>query len=103
MYTDRQHTTVCISYDISSEDTIMDRESSAPAATGSRTVTQTGTPASDHERQDDRAGPSQPIVGVLKLRGDRPARRQKVGWTAGTIDNEGMGKKKSKSWSSGSA
>lgn len=34
-------------------------------------------------------------VGVLKLRG-APSRRR-VMWEQGTIDNEGMGKKKSKS------
>lgn len=73
--------------------------SSGPAETGSRTTTQTGTPTQGDGRQEDRAGPSQPVVGVLKLRGDRPVRRQKVGWTEGTIDNEGLGKKKSKSMS----
>ncbi|KAK1924332.1 phosphatase inhibitor-domain-containing protein [Papiliotrema laurentii] len=47
------------------------------------------------------AGPSSPrsetreAVGVLRLRGG-PARRQRVMWSEGTIDNEGMGKKKSK-------
>ena len=33
---------------------------------------------------------------MLRLRGG-PARRQRVMWSEGTIDNEGMGKKKSKS------
>ncbi|GMK55227.1 hypothetical protein CspeluHIS016_0202830 [Cutaneotrichosporon spelunceum] len=34
-------------------------------------------------------------VGVLRLRGG-PGRRQRVVWTSDTVDNEGMGKKKSK-------
>jgi protein phosphatase 1 regulatory subunit 11 len=60
---------------------------------GSRTLTQTSTPARGTENND--AGPSEP-VGVLKLRGG-PSRRQKVVWSEETVDNEGMGKKKSKS------
>lgn len=75
----------------------MSRENSVPADTGSRTLTQTGTPAGEADGQVDRAGPSQPVIGVLKLRGDRAARRQKVEWSEETVDNEGMGKKKSKS------
>lgn len=45
------------------------------------------------------AGPStrrEAPVGVLRLRG-APSRRPKVQFTEETIDNEGMGKKKSKS------
>jgi hypothetical protein len=57
---------------------------------GSRTLTQTATPSSAND-----AGPSEP-AGVLKLRGG-PSRRQRVVWTDETVDNEGMGKKKSKS------
>jgi protein phosphatase 1 regulatory subunit 11 len=59
-------------------------------------MTITPTPASD-------AGPStannprSPPVGVLKLRGG--PRRQRVMWTDETVDNEGMGRKKSKSTS----
>lgn len=75
----------------------MSRENSAPADTGSSTLTQTGNPSAEARDQAGRAGPSEPVVGVLKLRGDRPARRQKVVWSEGTVDNEGMGKKKSKS------
>lgn len=72
----------------------MSRESSVPADGRSRTVTQTQTATGN---QNDEAGPSDPVVGVLKLRGDRSARRQKVVFSEGTVDNEGMGKKKSKS------
>jgi len=59
---------------------------------GSRTVTI--APAVN----DAEAGPStqRSTVGVLKLRGG-PARRQRVMWSDETVDNEGMGKKKSKS------
>lgn len=75
----------------------MSRESSMPAEGGSRTMTQTGTPTPGTGNQNDQGGPSDPVVGVLKLRGDRSARRQKVVFSEGTVDNEGMGKKKSKS------
>ena len=60
---------------------------------GSRTVIITPTPAS--EEGSGNAGPSN-IAGVLHLRGDRhPGTR--VTWTEDVVDNEGMGKKKSKS------
>ena len=71
----------------------MSRESSVPADGGSRTITQTAS-APGNGNQNNEAGP---VVGVLKLRGDRPARRQKVVFSEETVDNEGMGKKKSKS------
>lgn len=70
-----------------------------PEAHGSRTMTVAQT-------TDSEAGPSTaspptsrehtPEVGVLHLRGG-PTRRQRVMWTSDTVDNEGMGKKKSKS------
>lgn len=75
----------------------MSRERIAPLDAGSRTLTQTGTLALGADNRDNQAGPSDPVVGVLKLRGDRTARRQKVVWADDTVDNEGMGKKKSKS------
>ena len=62
---------------------------------GSRTLTQTGTPARRAGEEANNGEPSEP-VGVLKLRGG-PSRRQRVVWSEGTVDNEGMGKKKSKS------
>jgi len=62
---------------------------------GSRTLTQTATPARGAGENTNNGEPSEP-VGVLKLRGG-PSRRQKVVWSEETVDNEGMGKKKSKS------
>lgn len=62
---------------------------------GSRTLTQTAATARDAGQNENNGGPSEP-VGVLKLRGG-PSRRQRVVWSEGTVDNEGMGKKKSKS------
>jgi len=59
---------------------------------GSRTITISPT-------ESDDAGPSsrrEVPIGVLRLRG-APSRRPKVQFTEETIDNEGMGKKKSKS------
>lgn len=68
---------------------------------GSRTITVTSTP--DREAGPSTASPTESsregtpsAVGVLRLRGG-PARSQRVVWSAETIDNEGMGKKKSKS------
>lgn len=49
--------------------------------------------------ETNEAGPStqpQHAIGTLRLRGG-PTRRAKVKWTDETVDNEGMGKKKSKS------
>ncbi|KZV67335.1 hypothetical protein PENSPDRAFT_688235 [Peniophora sp. CONT] len=58
---------------------------------GSRTITITPTPAP--EEGSGNAGPD--IAGVLRLRGARqPGPR--VQWTEDVVDNEGMGKKKSK-------
>lgn len=61
----------------------------------------TVTPTTDTEAGPSTATASPPesresSVGVLRLRGG-PVRRQRVEWAAETIDNEGMGKKKSKS------
>ncbi|BEI93339.1 uncharacterized protein CcaverHIS019_0509670 [Cutaneotrichosporon cavernicola] len=74
-------------------------QTTRPENLGSRTMTITPTTDTD-------AGPSTvspppsgsetpSSVGVLRLRG-APGRRQRVVWTSDTVDNEGMGKKKSK-------
>lgn len=68
-----------------------------PANHGSRTMTLTG-PETSHEPE---AGPSSGppdsgAAGVLRLRGTAGP-RQRVQWEDGTVDNEGMGRKKSKS------
>ena len=71
------------------------RQDAQASTAGSSTVTVTPATA------ETGAGPSQPprnTVGVLKLRGG-PSRRQRVVWSDETVDNEGMGKKKSKSTS----
>jgi len=62
---------------------------------GSRALTETATPARRAGEEINNGEPSE-SVGVLKLRGG-PSRRQRVVWSEGTVDNEGMGKKKSKS------
>lgn len=71
------------------------RPSDRPAAHGSRTTTVEHTP--EVEAGPSR-GPSEstPVLGVLKLRG-APLKKQRVVWSEETVDNEGMGKKKSKS------
>ena len=74
--------------------------SQRPAGHGTRTLT-----AAQNLNPGANAGPSNPEVapggeappvGVLRLRGG-PNQRQKVVWSDETVDNEGMGKKKSKS------
>lgn len=70
-----------------------------PETHGSRTMTV--TPTTDSEAGPSTSSPpasreETPEVGVLRLRGG-PTRRQRVMWTTDTVDNEGMGKKKSKS------
>ena len=65
-----------------------------PAASSSRTMTITSNPSSDPSQPD--ADDSNPPIGVLKLRGG-PVRQQRVLWSDEVVDNEHMGKKKSKS------
>lgn len=65
---------------------------------GSRTITlrdsqprEEGDEESSHDERD-----GEYTVGVLRLRGG-PSTRGRVQWAEDTVDNEGMGKKKSKS------
>lgn len=71
-----------------------------PETHGSRTLTvnpTSGSPnASATESASDSREGTPSSVGVLRLRGG-PVRRNHVAWSSETIDNEGMGKKKSKS------
>ncbi|GAA5863481.1 hypothetical protein JCM8547_007257 [Rhodosporidiobolus lusitaniae] len=79
------------------------RPSTVPANHGSRTLTVTNTPTPDSSHPDasaggTHAGPSgerEGEVGVLRLRG-RGMPGQRVQWEEGTVDNEGLGRKKSK-------
>lgn len=63
-----------------------------PAAPPSGSQTITHTPA---ESEGEAPDPNHEI-GVLRLRGG-PVRRQRVVWADEVVDNEGMGKKSSKS------
>ncbi|WVF71308.1 hypothetical protein IAT40_006111 [Kwoniella sp. CBS 6097] len=63
-----------------------------PALSTARTVTQEETHL---EAGPSNSVPEQPPAGVLKLRGG-PVKKQRVVWSDETVDNEGMGKKKSK-------
>lgn len=76
-------------------------QTSAPTD-GSRTITLRD--AQPRPEDDDASGggvgPSTRetrTVGVLKLRGVQRRTRQRVAWGADVVDNEGCGKKKSKS------
>ncbi|KAF4615818.1 hypothetical protein D9613_012444 [Agrocybe pediades] len=68
---------------------------------GSRTMTITRDPTKEHPASDDEnegQGPGGQVVGTLHLRGARRAiNRPRVAWNEEVIDNEGCGKKKSKS------
>ncbi|WVQ99559.1 hypothetical protein IAU59_006695 [Kwoniella sp. CBS 9459] len=65
---------------------------SRPPASTARTVTEE---ESHIEAGPSNSTPEQPPAGVLKLRGG-PLKKQRVVWSEETVDNEGMGKKKSK-------
>lgn len=67
------------------------RMQSRPASHGSRTQV-----ISPDEAQPG-SGSGDDVVGVLKLRGARIGTGRKVKWVNGVVDNEGMGRKKSKS------
>jgi protein phosphatase 1 regulatory subunit 11 len=68
-------------------------QQSRPASHGSRTLTINQVPTNEAGPSTQ---PSNPPVGVLKLRGG-PSRKAKVEWSEEVVDNEGMGRKKSKS------
>lgn len=90
-----QHTSPSPHYTFSYQHINMALRQQNQPESGSRTLTQTATPARGAGEDTNNGEPSEP-VGVLKLRGG-PSRRQKVVWSEETVDNEGMGKKKSKS------
>jgi len=63
---------------------------------GSRTIViHDSQPREDDDAEGSGADGEEHEVGVLALRGG-PRSRQRVAWTEDVIDNEGMGKKKSK-------
>jgi protein phosphatase 1 regulatory subunit 11 len=70
----------------------------AAPSNGSRTHTLTNDATRDLENEDESEAPR--IVGTLKLRGAHSKKKQgkaKVAWDEDVVDNEGCGKKKSKS------
>ncbi|EJT45453.1 hypothetical protein A1Q2_05499 [Trichosporon asahii var. asahii CBS 8904] len=67
-----------------------------PDTHGSRTLTVNSSNVSGAESASDSREGTPSSIGVLRLRGG-PVRRNHVAWSSETIDNEGMGKKKSKS------
>lgn len=71
---------------------------SAPAPSdGSRTITiQNVQPRLEGEGGSSPTS-SRPPIGALRLRGGPRRTRQRVAWDDGVVDNEGAGKKKSKS------
>ena len=77
--------------------TTRNRPSTSAPGDGSRTVTITNDPTQEEngdEQEDDPEGGQ--IIGTLNLRVTRQS-RPRVAWDEDVIDNEGFGKKKSKS------
>lgn len=74
------------------------RTSAASPADNSRTITITTNPTRENneERVED-AVSGAPVVGVLRLRGARSRSAPRVAWDDDVVDNEHLGKKKSKS------
>lgn len=73
----------------------MRRPNTSSPGDGSRTITITSTPTSEDEGSSNDA--SRSAVGALKLRATTRKPRQKVVWREDVVDNEGVGKKSSKS------
>lgn len=74
------------------------RMQARPASHGSRTQVITA----DEAPEQGAGSGADDVVGVLKLRGARVGTGRKVKWVNGVVDNEGMGRKKSKSGCGGS-
>ena len=77
------------------------RPSTRGAEHGSRTLTLNETRPEDADRgassADEASTSNSNIAGVLRLRGGPSVNAPRVQWDTEVIDNEGMGKKKSKS------
>src|SRR5258705_13540519 len=65
-------------------------------ADGSRKLTITNDPTQEDSDEEQMSSEGENIVGSLRLRGGHK-RRQRVAWGEDVVDNEGCGKKKSKS------
>ena len=63
---------------------------------GSRTITIAPDPTPDPD-DEDRGGEGSTSYGVLRLRGGPVERGPRVQWEEGTVDNEFLNRKKSKS------
>lgn len=81
-----------MSYNVGSTSTAL-RSTSSPA-NGSRTVTITVDPTKEDNQQEQDSG--EEVARVLRLRGARHT-GPRVAWNEDVVDNEHMGKKKSKS------
>ena len=77
------------------------RPQPAEASHGSRTLTLNGTEASERDQDlSDQGEGTSNVAGVLRLRGGPTRGGPRVQFDETAVDNEGMGKKKSKSLSS---
>lgn len=74
------------------------RPNTAAPGDGSRTMTITNDPTKE-EGEDDQgsSNPTGDVVGTLRLRAAPRENKPRVAWNEDVIDNEGCGKKKSKS------
>lgn len=72
------------------------RDSTASPSHGSRTLTV--DPAQEESQSGGEQSQDDEDVGILRLRGDMNVRRPRaIRWDDNVVDNENMGKKKSKS------
>lgn len=73
------------------------RPSASAPSDGSRTITIQDVQPRPEGEGDSSPTSSRPAIGALRLRGGPRRTRQRVAWDDDVVDNEGAGKKKSKS------
>ena len=78
---------------------IQSRQFLSAPSDGSRTITIHDVQPRPEGESGGSPTQSQPPVGALRLRGGPRRTRQRVAWDDNVVDNEGAGKKKSKSTS----
>lgn len=73
------------------------RPSTSAPGDGSRTITITATPSRSEDGESSNDPDESGSAGVLRLRGGPRKPRQRVAWGEDVVDNEGCGRKSSKS------
>lgn len=76
------------------------RPSTSAPGDGSRTLTLTAAPPRQEDGESSNSPDDPSALGALRLRGASRAHRPRVAWDEDVVDNEGCGRKSSKSASS---